>query len=117
MIHYSGADQDLTTTQVACSGRTTESERNAKVTSLHLPVREQDCSVDSSQVPTIRPALPNRRKVWIDLDNSPHVPFFLPIIEELEKKGYQTVLTARDASQLPTFLHFYHLPYHKARIP
>jgi len=79
------------------------------VTSLHLPVREQDCSVDSSQVPTIRPALPNRRKVWIDLDNSPHVPFFLPIIEELEKRGYQTMLTARDAYQVRELMDFYHL--------
>lgn len=26
------------------------------------------------------------RKVWIDLDNSPHVPFFRPIIEELEAR-------------------------------
>jgi hypothetical protein len=25
--------------------------------------------------------------VWIDLENSPHVPFFLPIIRELEARG------------------------------
>jgi len=23
-----------------------------------------------------------RNKIWIDLDNSPHVPFFLPILED-----------------------------------
>ena len=39
------------------------------------------------------------KKIWIDLDNSPHVPFFKPIMEELSKKGFQVVLTARDCSQ------------------
>jgi predicted glycosyltransferase len=38
-------------------------------------------------------------KIWIDLDNTPHVPFFKPIIRELEKRGYTVVLTARDAFQ------------------
>lgn len=38
-------------------------------------------------------------KIWIDLDNSPHVPFFNPIMEELSKKGFRIVLTARDCSQ------------------
>src|ERR1019366_7053802 len=37
-----------------------------------------------------------KRKIWIDLDNSPHVPFFAPIIEELERHGYSVLLTARD---------------------
>src|SRR6516164_4810298 len=39
-------------------------------------------------------------KVWIDLDNTPHVPFFKPIIRELEERGYEIVLTARDAFQV-----------------
>jgi predicted glycosyltransferase len=39
-------------------------------------------------------------KIWIDLDNSPHVPFFLPIVKELQKRGYQHVITARDAFQV-----------------
>jgi predicted glycosyltransferase len=39
-------------------------------------------------------------KIWIDLDNSPHVPFFAPIIEELEKLGYSILLTARDCFQV-----------------
>src|SRR3990172_179660 len=42
---------------------------------------------------------PNNKKIWIDLDNSPHVPFFKPIMEELSGKGFQIVLTARDCSQ------------------
>jgi uncharacterized protein len=39
------------------------------------------------------------RKIWIDMDNSPHVPFFKPIIEELSNKGFSVVLTARDCAQ------------------
>jgi predicted glycosyltransferase len=41
-----------------------------------------------------------RMKVWIDLDNTPHVPFFRPIIRELEQRGLAVVLTARDAFQV-----------------
>lgn len=40
------------------------------------------------------------RKIWIDLDNSPHIPFFIPIIEELEKRGYPVLVTARDCFQV-----------------
>ena len=39
-------------------------------------------------------------KIWIDLDNTPHVPFFIPIIRELERRGHVVVLTARDAFQV-----------------
>jgi len=39
-------------------------------------------------------------KIWIDLDNTPHVPFFVPVIEELKRRGHQVVLTARDAFQV-----------------
>jgi predicted glycosyltransferase len=41
-----------------------------------------------------------KKKIWIDLDNSPHVPFFKPIIDELEKRGYSTMLTARRCFQV-----------------
>ena len=41
-----------------------------------------------------------RRPIWIDLDNSPHVPFFRPIIGELEARGYPVLLTARDCFQV-----------------
>jgi predicted glycosyltransferase len=44
--------------------------------------------------------LPKAKKtIWIDLDNSPHVPFFKPIINELNHLGYRVVITARDCSQ------------------
>lgn len=37
--------------------------------------------------------------IWIDLENSPHVPFFQQIISELERAGCEVVLTARDFAQ------------------
>jgi predicted glycosyltransferase len=43
---------------------------------------------------------PERAVIWIDLDNSPHVPFFRPIIQELEARGYSILLTARDCFQV-----------------
>ena len=42
----------------------------------------------------------NNNIVWIDLDNTPHVPFFKPIIEELEKRGHEVFITARDCFQV-----------------
>ena len=47
------------------------------------------------------------KKVWIDLDNSPHVPFFLPIIKRLKEDGYEVALTARDSYQVCELLDFY----------
>jgi len=47
------------------------------------------------------------KKIWIDLDNSPHVPFFRPIIDDLRKKGYEVFVTARDAYQVRELLEFY----------
>jgi predicted glycosyltransferase/peptidoglycan/xylan/chitin deacetylase (PgdA/CDA1 family) len=38
--------------------------------------------------------------IWVDLDNTPHVPFFRPIIKELRGRGYEVVVTARDAFQV-----------------
>jgi predicted glycosyltransferase len=39
-------------------------------------------------------------KLWIDLDNTPHVPFFEPILDELHARGFPVVVTARDAFQV-----------------
>lgn len=41
-----------------------------------------------------------QKKIWIDLDNSPHVPFFKPIIEELSQKNYLFTITARECFQV-----------------
>ena len=49
-------------------------------------------NIDVGKVPEV--------KVWIDLDNTPHVPFFIPIIRELERRGHRVILTARDAFQV-----------------
>jgi len=58
-----------------------------------------------------RRTITDRGKIWIDLDNSPHVPFFAPIIEELQKRGYSVVLTARDCSQVRELADLFHLNY------
>src|SRR6266403_3293869 len=50
-------------------------------------------------------------KIWIDLDNSPHVPFFVPIIEELQKCNYSVMVTARDCFQVRELADFFHLNY------
>jgi predicted glycosyltransferase len=42
----------------------------------------------------------SRGKIWIDLDNTPHVPFFEPILDELKSRGFETLVTARDAFQV-----------------
>jgi len=47
------------------------------------------------------------KKIWIDLDNSPHVPFFRPIIDELKARGYDLFVTARDAYQVRELLKYY----------
>jgi uncharacterized protein len=56
---------------------------------------------------------PRSKKIWIDLDNSPHVPFFRPIIRELEKKGFTLVITVRDCAQTAELADLYHFNYRK----
>lgn len=55
----------------------------------------------------------SNRAIWIDLDNSPHVPFFVPIMRELKKAGYDLLLTARDCSQTCGMADLYGLEYHR----
>ena len=52
------------------------------------------------------------KSIWIDLDNSPHVPFFAPIIEQLEARGYQLLITIRDAFQVTELAAAAHLNFH-----
>lgn len=59
--------------------------------------RPAGASPERRQPVAVPPA--TRRKIWIDLENTPHIPFFRPIIRELEARGYSVVLTARDAYQ------------------
>jgi uncharacterized protein len=55
------------------------------------------------------PSYDTPRRIWIDIDNSPHVPFFVPIIEELRKYGHEVILTARNAYQVRELLELDHL--------
>ena len=51
------------------------------------------------------------KTIWIDLENSPHVPFFKPIIEELESRGHKVALTARDCFQVCELADLFHMKY------
>lgn len=55
----------------------------------------------------------SQKKIWIDLDNSPHVLFFKPIIDELQKRKYSVVITARDCFQVIGLANMYKLNYKK----
>jgi uncharacterized protein len=76
------------------------------------PTMQEVEQLAGEQEPTTNNSLPSlggRKKVWIDIDNSPHVPFFLPIIEELEKQGVEVILTARNIYQVCELLDFFQL--------
>jgi uncharacterized protein len=71
-----------------------------------------------TQVPDLRVARLARRRsekqrIWVDLDNSPHVPFFAPIIDELENSGYSVFVTARDCFQVCDLADLLHLNYRR----
>lgn len=52
----------------------------------------------------------NSKKIWIDIDNTPHVPFFVPIVDELKKYGFPVLVTARDAYQVTELARFFKMP-------
>jgi predicted glycosyltransferase len=60
--------------------------------------------------PRARETRKNKKIVWIDIDNSPHVPFFLPIVEELQNRGVEIVLTARAAYQVCDLIKLFSMP-------
>jgi len=51
--------------------------------------------------------------IWIDLDNSPHVVLFAPIIPQLEKRGYRVMITTRDCFQVCDLADRAGLRYHR----
>lgn len=53
------------------------------------------------------------RTLWVDLDNTPHVPFFQPIVQALKQQKWQVLLTARDAFQVCDLADHHGLSYHK----
>ena len=54
-----------------------------------------------------------KTKIWIDLDNTPHVPLFIPIARELRSRGHSVVITARDAFQVCELADRKGIPYVK----
>jgi len=51
-------------------------------------------------------------RVWIDITNSPHVPFFRPLIELLEEDSHEVTVTAREYAQTLELLDLYGISHH-----
>lgn len=78
---------------------------DVEIDSQSLPLRIDGDEVCLRLPQVSKPAAPfqpnlQHMKIWIDLDNTPHVPFFKPVIRELEQRGHSVVVTARDAFQV-----------------
>jgi predicted glycosyltransferase len=52
-------------------------------------------------------------RIWIDIDNSPHVPLFAPVIRELEKRGHSVFVTTREYAQTIELLEKSGIPFKK----
>ncbi len=52
-------------------------------------------------------------KIWIDLDHTPHVPLFRPIIEELQRRDIDVLVTARDFAQTVALLEMWGIDHVK----
>jgi hypothetical protein len=72
----------------------TEQARDAAALGLQAEVRDAEPQREAVRSRGTGPT------IWIDLDNSPHVPFFRPIVKELNARGYSVLLTARDCFQV-----------------
>ena len=70
------------------------------------PAQRQDTKV-------AKPGTGRPKTVWIDLENSPHVPFFKPIMEALEGHGHKVILTARDCFQVCDLADLFHMKYRR----
>ncbi|MBA2331267.1 MAG: DUF354 domain-containing protein [Actinobacteria bacterium] len=51
-------------------------------------------------------------RVWIDITNSPHVPFFRPLIGLLEARGHEVEVTAREYAQTLQLLELHGIAHH-----
>ena len=51
-------------------------------------------------------------RVWIDITNSPHVPFFRPLIRLLEGDGHEVMVTAREYAQTLELLELHDIAHH-----
>lgn len=50
-------------------------------------------------------------KFWVDMDNAPHVHVLRPIIVELQRRGHQVAISARDYGQTIPLLKMYGLEF------
>ena len=50
-------------------------------------------------------------RVWIDITNSPHVPFFRPLLGLLEARGHEVTVTSRDYAQTLQLLQLHGIPH------
>jgi len=62
---------------------------------------------------TVSSAERKNKTIWIDLENSPHVLFFNPIVNELKKRGWKVLVTVRDYAQVIGLCNLFHLEYTK----
>ena len=75
-------------------------------------MQDQKIAEPSSETPVKgKPVMKTEKhkKIWIDLDNSPHVPLFKPIIDELGHRGYDCMVTSRDCFQVAGLVDLYGL--------
>src|SRR5258707_13439521 len=77
---------------------------------LEIPIKTLT-TVSASAKTEKHAAKRTKGKIWIDVDNTPHVPFFAPIIEELQKCNYSVMVTARDCFQVRQLADLLHLNY------
>jgi uncharacterized protein len=49
--------------------------------------------------------------IWFDLDNSPHVPLFRPIMSELDRRSAPYMVTGRDFAQTKDLLEYWEIPH------
>ena len=49
--------------------------------------------------------------IWFDLDNSPHVPLFVPVFKELNSRGEKFEVSARDFAQTLGLLKLWNIPH------
>lgn len=52
-----------------------------------------------------------KKIIWIDIENTPHVMFFRPIIESLKKMNYDVIITARDYGGIKKLLEMNNLKF------
>ncbi len=50
-------------------------------------------------------------RIWIDIDNAPHVNIMVPIIQELRFRGHKVLITARDYGQTVELLKMKNVSY------